>query len=219
MGSLTITDSQHGTRQVQVSLTQPEIALLRDFAHYAQQLAECQYVREKPQAKLRLRFSRSQPMRVFPTLPSRDACDSFLFRLRPFVLKNERTYFLSVCSLLGRSIPDPGLHALLKSYRDQWAARGFRSMLHIADNFGPLSTDNALMDYLNAYEYHREEVKRHRLQATHDAMGEQGIRAYYFQLLAEKAAAVINIAALCGCVVGDVHEFKINFERSTRGAS
>ena len=219
MASLTITDSNHGTRQISVSLSIPELDLLRDFATFAQQLAECQYLREKPQASLRFRFSGSQPMQTFSTLPSRDVCDAFLFRLRPFVLKNERTFFVNVCSLLGRSLSDPGIHALLRSHRDQWEGRILRSMLRISDSVGPLNSDNAVMDYLNAFEYHREETKRNRLQVTHDALGEQGMRAFYFQLLAEKAVAVINIAALCRCVVGDIREFKVNFERSTRDAS
>ncbi len=218
--SITIVDPYSGEkRQVAGNFPAAEETTVYEYVRAAEALIQTQYFKEKQQASLHISAAKHKDIEVRAYLPPTAVCDAMIFRLRPFVLAKERTYFPKVCGLVGKHLDDISVHLLLRAQRDIWEGKHFRAMLQVSDHLGILNSDNAIMDYLNAHEYHRDKDKQDRLASPRHFMGDVGLRAFYLLLLTEKAKAIMNIAHVCEVILGTRRELTVNFRGAKPKAS
>ena len=219
-GKITIIDPESGEeRDVEHEFIDAETQRLRDFVAFTRELIDTQYFKEDRQASLEVKWDDSKGVRVEPYAPAAEVCDALLFRLRPFVLRVEPTFFPSVCSLIGKRVQDPLIHKVLRGQNDQWQGKHFRSIFKVSDNFGILNSDKSVMDYLNGFEYHRDAEKRERLEPTRKFFGDVGLRALFLLLIADKARAIMTIGALCEFLLGARKTIVLRTEAPVRDAS
>src|SRR5215208_2085087 len=67
--------------------------ILQDFAKYAGQLENNSLVREGIPSSLNVNWTEGEGLKVDTKLPSDEQIDAMLMKLRPFLLKDERTNF------------------------------------------------------------------------------------------------------------------------------
>lgn len=205
--------------QVEAEFTDSEKDLLENFSRLTHDLFQSTYITAGTQASLTISWKKGEGTRIATILPKRDVADAFLYRFRPFVLENEATHFTKVCGLLGRKFDDPLVRVLLRNQRDVWTGKRIRSVITISDNFGILNGDEALMKWLNAFEYHRDQEKLQRIEPARQFMSDEGIRAFYLMLMTEKARAVSVISAFVELVLGKREGLTINLEKPLENAS
>ena len=56
-----------------------------------------------------------------------------------------------------------------------------------------VNSEKTLMDWLNAYEYHRDQAKREKLQSVFNIMTDNGAKAIFVMLIVDKANAIKKI--------------------------
>lgn len=135
-------------------------------------------------------------------MPPEDDVAAFLHRLRPFVLNDERSNFNRVCNILGRAIAHPGMTALLRQQRDEFAGRAFQSQLQLLSNGAVVNTEQVLQNWLNAYEYHRDPERRERLaKVHHELLPLEALRPVFVSMLIDKARAIGTVVAVVRMIV------------------
>jgi hypothetical protein len=75
--------------EIKVSLSDSEQEYLEDFISKAAELRDTPYFRERAQVALNVSWEEGKQLKFTSTLPATEICDAFLYRLRPFILKNE----------------------------------------------------------------------------------------------------------------------------------
>jgi len=131
--------------------------------------------------------------------PPKSEVDALLHRLRPFIFQqsedDQRTFFPGVLKLLSRRIPCPPLWGPLK---DRFAGKRTARMMQLQITKDgvtrELISDQALSDWLNAFEFHRNAKKAaqfNEIRANHIAR--DAVRALMLTLLAEKATAIVRV--------------------------
>jgi hypothetical protein len=147
-------------------------------------------------------------------MPPDDDVALFLHRLRPFLLKDERSNFNRVCNVLGRCIVHPGFAALLRRQRDEFAGRVFQSQIQFLSNDTLVNSEQVLQDWLNAYEYHRDPERRDQLaKIHHDRLPLEATRPLFVSMLIDKARAVAAVAAVIRLIVTGEKGRELRFDK------
>jgi hypothetical protein len=136
-------------------------------------------------------------------LPHPDDIAAFLHRMRPFVLQSEPTYLPSVCNILARRIAAPRIRSRLDRQKKIFQGERMRSIIQINANAVRLNSDEVLMKWLNAFEYHRDEDKRKELEDLHWLWPTEHSRALFLYLMLDKADAVSYVRWLIGMLRQD----------------
>jgi hypothetical protein len=200
--SVTLKNEASGeSEEVSGTLKDDEVQTLEEFVRYAEDLGNTTYMREGPAAALEVRFDKGKEPKVTPTLPGADVADAFVHRLRPFILESEPTSYPRVSGMIARSLDHPLMRQFLRAHSDQWTGKTIRSQMHVSDNFGLLNSDESLMRYLNAYEYHRDRDKQERFEGPRGLLSDDGLRAFYLMLLTSKAKAVLRLSFVCNVIL------------------
>lgn len=102
--------------------------LLIDYVAYADELVHIGFVKERYTASLQLHWvAQNQEMLVTATLPPWDDVVVLLTRLRPFVLKSERTYFRFVRNQLCQTLQDGRIRGVLQHQLEIYSVKSVRS--------------------------------------------------------------------------------------------
>lgn len=154
------------------------------------------------QIKIKFTFDARTGFSWSGEIPPEDDVAAFLHRLRPFVLNDERSNFNRVCNILGRAIAHPGMTGVLRQQRDEFTGRAFRSQVQLFSNNTVVNTEEALQDWLNAYEYHRDSERRERLaKIHHELLPLEALRPVFVSMLIDKARAVATVAEIVRMIV------------------
>jgi hypothetical protein len=197
-----------GSRSVEFQFDEAEARRLRAFVQSSDELVATQYFKEEKQATLRIIGKQGQGVEIIPFSPPVAICDALLFRMRPFVLEREITHFPSIAALIGRHLSDEHIRKWLRGQSEQWSGKKVRSKMQVTDSSGVLNSDQAIMDYLNGFEYHRDSEKQDRFEWTRGFLGDQGLRVFFLLLIMEKAKSVIAVSALSKVLLGDMTSFE-----------
>jgi len=176
--------------------------ILKKFIVLGKELWKTKYLNIDKQASLQIKWDQKSGFKSIPYLPDTDLIDAFLYRMRPFILNDEKTNFLRVCNILNKYLDNEIIRGFIKSQKNLWAGVHHRSMFQISDKEGILNTDESLMKYINSYEYHRDEKKEKRFTNIKNYFKDDGLRAFYLMLILEKAKAISNIMELCEIILG-----------------
>ena len=175
---------------------------LEDFAQYAEELLNTKHVQSGMAAKLNIRWDQASGFSVVTELPPWDDVIVFLHKFRAIGLESESTYFYSICNILTKELADPSFRRLIDDQRELFAGKILQQQFKIQINEVVLNSEKVLYDWLNSYEYHRDEEKKRFIDSLHILLPLEASKVLFIALLTEKVKAIHNVATLVRVVLG-----------------
>jgi hypothetical protein len=148
---------------MQATFEDDEWGRLADFLAYAKQMEETELLRNGfPGLSLSFK-SENGGTTITSKLPPEDQISAVLHRLRPFVLEGERTNFHAICNILSRRFESDLMRRAVSAMKELYSG-GYNQRLYTltAGNM-TINSEEFLLKWLNAYEYHRDKDKRAEL--------------------------------------------------------
>ena len=173
-----------------------------DFVQYADELLRTKFVQDGMPASLNIRWDVESGMVVSPILPLWDDVVVFLHKFRPIGLQAENTHFSRICNILAKNLNHLYLRGMIEEQRDVYTGKRSQAIYRFSSNEVILNSEKVLYDWLNAYEYHRDKEKREFIDSLHAMIPLEASKVIFLTLLADKAMAIHNIAALVRVVLG-----------------
>lgn len=183
---------------IHFSVPDDEWATMVDFKKEADDLRSTQFVQNRMGGKISVRFEmgkftleKSEPIDLEKIL-------AMLMRLRPFVLNDEKTYFHKVKNIMKRWLEHQVFRDHLDALGDGFTLRTMQQKFNISSSEGyRLISHDVVMDWLNAFHYHRNASKRETLE---DVMGEfledQGGAPLVLFSLADMIQSILGLSDL-----------------------
>ncbi|MFV2073635.1 MAG: hypothetical protein ACC742_13395 [Thermoanaerobaculales bacterium] len=158
--AITIAFGETGHRvSIAGEFSDDEWPVLRDFVSYARELNRCRFVQGKRGSGLNIKWSQGKGVTYNVMLPPEDEFAAFLHRLRPFLLNNEPTYFHKIFKLLARRLDNKQFRLLIRPYKEAFSGKLMQSHMQITSDEIVLNSERILNDWLNGFEYHRDEKR------------------------------------------------------------
>lgn len=168
---------------------------LLEFVAEAERLFATQAIRNGFSVNNNVRWDRDSGLTTTVRLPADDDVAAVLHRLRPFILEQERSNFLSICNLLASRLDHPGLRATIAWHRELFAGKQFQSMVTIKSDHLLLNSMETLKLWLNAFEYHRDPDKQKELESAHAIFPIESTKAIVLSMVIDMIKAIGAIAA------------------------
>jgi hypothetical protein len=175
---------------------------LDDFSQYADELLDTKHVQSGMSAALNIHWNQETGLAVATELPPWDDVIVFLHKFRPIGLQSERTYFYNICNILAKELTNSYFRNVINEQRELFAGKVMQQQFQIQSNDVILNSERVLYDWLNSYEYHRDEEKRQFIDSLHTLLPLEASKVLFVALLTEKVKAIHNIATLVRVVLG-----------------
>ena len=171
-----------------------EMKDLRLFEEVVEKLTESKMLKRR--TSMQFNYSKEDGTSVTTTLPPEDEIDIFLHRFRPIGLQKERTYFPKICKILKRRFDNDLVRKYIEEQMGLFDGKQMQSMFTFQSKGVILNSDKVLYDWLNAYQYHRDEDKKSRLESLHKIFPLEASKGLFIFMLDDKARAAHNISRL-----------------------
>lgn len=192
---------------------------LNAFVQYAEELAATPVVQDGFGTSLKIKFTKEQGLSIEAKTPPMDAVRLFLHKLRPFILQDERTSYYRISSIMDRRFEEDTIRTLLRGHKRRFSTARAQGLftIHVSSTSPEagglpatvLNSDETLMKWLNAHEYHRDEDKQKELEELQRAFPAEALRTLLVSLLIDKAQAIFDLADFIRCVLGKQREHSI----------
>ena len=169
--------------------------LLLDFLNEVGHLRRTRLVAEGAKVNYEFSWDREKGQQHKATLPPENDVSAFLHRLRPFVLQRERYFLLKILNVLRRFLPDPQIRSVFDLETDRFFGRDASGFTITAGELA-LTSDDTVLKWLNAVEYHRDEDKQHELRAAAEAIPTESQRAIFLSAMIDKAKSILIVAGM-----------------------
>ncbi len=188
-----ISDTKSGIKDnLSISIADDEWSTLLEFKQCIDKLNESDAMKSGLKVNYGFKYNAGEGLKLESSKPSDDVVAILLHRLRPVILQNEKTNFYKVCNILSKNINHPKFHEIIKGIRDLYSGNHFQKQIVIKTNDVILNSDDVLMKWLNAHEYHRDEDKKKYIEELHKALPFENTKTIYISMIIDK----IN-ASLC----------------------
>lgn len=177
-------------------LEDAEVAQLELYLESLGDLLKLKIVREGVPSSFEMRLAPAQMTHLQSVVPPDEEIASLLHRMRPFLLKNEPANFTKVRNVLKRRFRYPGFHALLDEYLEIFMGERFQQLMRIESNDTVINCEETLFDWLNSYEYHRNQQKRAKIDALHRLIPLEHSIPIFLNLLWAKCLSIAMLGAL-----------------------
>jgi len=184
--------------------------ILEAFVQYAVELISTKLVRNGIFASLQIRWEQGSTMKFGTKLPNWDDVIVFLHKLRPFVLQNEATFFYRVSNILKKIIEQPFLRSFIDEQRKIYSGQMMQEMVRISIDDIVLNSEKVLLDWLNAYEYHRDKNKKEFIDELNQMFPLDASKAIFLQLLSYKIDAIHNLTGFIRVLIREQPEFNLH---------
>ncbi len=171
-----------------------EWRVLQLFAECANDLRETAAVRKGCRSRYTVEFDQKAGFRVSGETLEPDVLRALLWFLRPFILKDEDTYFLRVTGILGKHVEHPLFGGMLRQHKKRFQGDQLRSMFKVSVNDELINGKTALNRWLNAYHYHRDQDKRAALESLHVDLPVETSEPLFVHLLIDKVKSILDVA-------------------------
>ncbi|MCY3682318.1 MAG: hypothetical protein OXH16_13030 [Gemmatimonadetes bacterium] len=120
-----------------------------------------------------------------------------LHRLRPFILQGSRRYpepfyFNKMVDLLSCNMRHPLMTQYFRSVKDVFSNKHFRKSLRITYGELMVNSEEVLMAWLNAYEYHRDDGKRKLIEEIEAVFPKESLRMIFMLMILEKIKIIFE---------------------------
>ena len=191
---------------------------LGEFVRDAEELDSTPVVQGGFATSLKIVFAEGNGLTIEAKAPPIDAVRLFLHKLRPFILENEPASFYRVAAILDRRYEHEAIRAVVASHRRCFSTRQAQSLFTINLNGTIINSDETLMKWLNAHEYHRDQDKQKELVELNRAFPAEALKTILISLLVDKAQSIFALADFIRCVIGKQKEHSISVSVPIRKA-
>ena len=185
-----------------------EWKVLHDFVKYTNDLRSIELVRQGGPGKLNISYTQESGLSYSVDLPKEDQILALLHRLRPFVLQNELTNFYRVCNHLSRRFDDAPFRGFIKSIGDYYSGKKMQAIILLRSNDVLINSEEILLKWLNAHEYHRDNEKQAELDTLHKILPLETSRAIFVMMLYDKVRAITILSNFISVIVGEQETFR-----------
>ncbi len=151
-------------------------------------------------------------MKFSGTPPPEEAKSSFLHKIRPLILQNERTQTFKVINILSKNIQSKQFRKLMKNLKSFFNCSDPYSLDYAIDG-GEIYNDKTLKLWLNAYEYHRNIDKVKELKPLIDSIGMKTFETQMMDMIILKFNASQEVARYVEVLIDEnKNNFVLNIE-------
>lgn len=210
-GQVTFTaDDLNDPVTITYTIEDSDIAILEAYCKYVDELSTATLVKHGIPTSFEFKYKTGEGCQFSATLPDWDHVAVLLHRLRPLILHKEHASFDTVSGIVGRILSSPYAKRTLKEIRKTYSGKRFQSQILIASDGSLLNSEDALMNYLNAFEYHRDQDKALEFGRLHQLLPSEASKSLLLILLSEKIKACYSMAdliklILCKAVIQGHH--------------
>lgn len=199
---LILTVEKNGAKhEITAEIENEDMSLFQRFLEYVEELKMTKLMRAGIPATLNFNYTKETGMSVAVKLPPWDDVIVLLHKLRPLVLEKEQTSYKRICSILGRCIENEHFRQHLKQLHRLYSGESIQSQVSIFSNNVLLNSEKVLFDWLNAYEFHRDQDKRAKIESLHKLIPFEASQAIFLFLLTDKIRAILKIAELISLIL------------------
>ena len=196
---IAIIDKKSGTKDnLSISIADDEWSTLLEFKKYIDQLNESDAMKGGLKVNYGFKYKAGESLRLESTQPSDDVVAVLLHRLRPVILQKEKTYFHKVCNILSKNINHSKFHEITKGLRELFSGINFQKQIVIKTNNVTMNSDEVLMKWLNAHEYHRDEDKKKFIEELHRRLPFENTKAIYLSMIIDKINSTLYLSHIIG---------------------
>ncbi len=189
-----------------------EVDLLLRYEQFVCELAKVDLLKDGGPGGLTINYNKDLGFNFSTNLPSDDKISALLHRLRPFFLKKEGTNFYRILNILSKNFDNNHFRHFLKSVRSYYKGEKISGMIQITANNTSLNSDEFLNDWLNAYEYHRDEDKREKISKVNKVFPFEATRALLIMMVYDKVGAINIIAHIIRVISGKQKSFRMKLQ-------
>ena len=209
--AIRLTDKNSGASIEHISeFADDEWRQLHEFLSHVADLQATQFVANGAQVHLNFSWSEGQAPSWNVQAPPDEEVYSFLHRLRPLILQQEPACFAKVRALLSRKLKDAPLKPFMQWLLELYEGKDFQKLILMQSNNRVMNSEEMLVTWLNAYEYHRDRVKQDLLDSHNQIVPFEWARGVFLNLLLEKTKAISNLGVLVELVLGKRNAFSVN---------
>ena len=207
----TITITDQNTKQetkVTAEFNDQELEILRAYSSYVEDLSLAKILQTELNLNSTLHLSNDGPISSTQTLPPEDDIIVLLHRLRPLILNDEYASFNRVTGILGKKLSDSNIRSLIKEQHAFFGGRKHQNLIEIRFQNQIVNSDKVLSDWLNGFQYHRDQSKRKEIERLQELMPLESTRVFFIMLLLDKVTAIRNIAGMVDLLLGKRKTFQ-----------
>ncbi len=167
-----------------------DVKLLEDFAYHVKELKGTKIISGKYPFRFNFKWD-GEGTHVETNEIDDEYLSSFLHKLRPLILEDEKSSFEKILQLLVRRFSNLGMNRQAKAFRRHYKKSTFSDYGQITIADVPVFNDKTLWDWLNAYEYHRDSDKKDRIKYIESSFA-SGTRSVFIWQLRDKADVISN---------------------------
>lgn len=191
-----------------VDLEVDEVVLLRAYLVEYNRLSNSRPLQQRLPCEMTIRFTKESGVSVKGDFPPDDDFAVLLHRMRPFILQEEPISFINSTAILGKRLPHPVFREYLKEQHRFWDGRMFTNSFPIIINGTRLNPEKILNDWLNAYEYHRDDDRAGNFQELRQRLLPGLMETIITSHTLNKLRAVRNTAFLLGLLLGEINQLE-----------
>lgn len=184
---------------------------LLDFVQYANDLQSIQLIREGGKVTLNISNNVDSGMSYSVELPPEDQLLALLHRIRPFILQSEPTNFNRVCKYISRRFDDKSIRNFLKSLCERYSGKRMQTIVQVESNKVLINSEETLLKWLNANEYHKDHDKQAELKSLHQIVPLEASRTFFVMMLYEKIEVIFILANFINVMAGEQETFGCTF--------
>jgi hypothetical protein len=175
---------------------------LEEFSRYADDLLATKFVQDGMPASLKICWDKQSGMEISTKLPVWDDVVVFLHKFRPIGLQSEGTYFFNICNLLTKEIAHPYFRSIIEVQREFYSGKIMQAQFLLRSDEVVVNSEKVLWDWLNSYEYHRNQGKREFIDSLHTVFPLNASKVLFLSLLTDKTKAIAGVAAFVRVLLG-----------------
>ena len=192
--------------------TDDEWRQLHDFLSHVADLQSTQFVAKGSGVQLDFNWSEETGLSCSVKTPPKDEVLAFIHRLRPLILQKEAACFPRVRALLNRKLKDAPIEPFMRWLLDLYEGKEFQKLIVMQSNDRIMNSEEMLVIWLNAYEYHRDRKKQELLESHNKILPLEWSRGVFLNLLVEKTKAISHLGVLVELVLGKRDAISVSYE-------
>jgi len=196
-------------QSVSIVLSDADEERLNGFVLSVEELKGLQVIQEGFRAKINMKGSEGKPVNIITTGPSSDDLSAVLHKLRPLILKKEPFYFHRICNIIARSTSQTVIGRFLAEQKNLFDGKRSQSTFKIKVNDLVLNSDEAVTQWLNAFQYHRDADHRRMFKDLYSSIPSSFCESLFVQAIIDKVNAVMATLELIRMILGMQKSVKI----------
>ena len=194
---------------IRVEFENDEYSRLHRYYEYFEDLLKAKIIQIGIPCSIKIQYKKGKGLVVQTELPSDEDIIIVLYKLRPFILNDEYASYNRITGILSRRVSDKNIQDFLKRQRGLYDGKEMISRVQILSEKELLNSDKMLFNWLNAFEYHKDQDKRAEIERLHKFMPLKFTKAIFLMLLSDKVMAIKNVACLVTLMLGKIGQLEL----------